>query len=427
MALDIQTLIVVLGITHVLQFVVLIHQYVVNRPLRGVGWWLLWSAVEVVAFTCMLLRGVPAVRAGAILAQNSLLILGVMFFYIGIVRFYGRKENRRLLLVLYAAYLTGLGYFLFVQDEFNTRGVIISAMLATLALLSAQALLVNKTRPTAASANLLAGVCLVHGAYFLTRMVVQLAAPPPPDFFAQTWFNGLALMDAIIVGLLWTFGTILMINQRLNAEMKEAKEEMELVFNTSPDAAVISRLSDGLIVYVNDGFVALTGLTREECVGKTTLAVHAWKNPADREAVVRELQEKGSCKSHEAVFQRKDGGEFFGLVSAAVFNLQDVPHVISVTRDITARKQTEAERDRLIQELRQALANVKSLSGLLPICASCKKIRDDQGYWNQVESYVQAHSEATFTHGICPDCMKRLYPEFSGHDAEGEATSYEHT
>jgi hypothetical protein len=60
--------------------------------------------------------------------------------------------------------------------------------------------------------------------------------------------------------------------------------------------------------------------------------------------------------------------------------------------------------------LHDALANVKSLSGLLPICASCKKIRDDKGYWSQVESYIQKHSDATFTHGICPDCIKKLYP-----------------
>jgi CheY-like chemotaxis protein len=78
--------------------------------------------------------------------------------------------------------------------------------------------------------------------------------------------------------------------------------------------------------------------------------------------------------------------------------------------DVTGRKRMEAERDRLIVELQQALTNVKSLSGLLPICASCKKIRDDQGYWSQVERYVQDHSQATFTHGMCPDCAKIYFP-----------------
>jgi hypothetical protein len=71
-----------------------------------------------------------------------------------------------------------------------------------------------------------------------------------------------------------------------------------------------------------------------------------------------------------------------------------------------------AERTRLIQELQEALGEIKQLSGLLPICASCKKIRDDKGYWNQIESYISKHSEAKFTHGICPECAKKLYPEF---------------
>jgi CheY-like chemotaxis protein len=77
----------------------------------------------------------------------------------------------------------------------------------------------------------------------------------------------------------------------------------------------------------------------------------------------------------------------------------------------TARKQTVVERDHLIQALQKALANVKALSGLLPICAGCKKIRDDKGYWSQVECYIQEHSEAKFTHGLCPDCIKKWYPE----------------
>ena len=65
-----------------------------------------------------------------------------------------------------------------------------------------------------------------------------------------------------------------------------------------------------------------------------------------------------------------------------------------------------------ITELKQTIAKVQTLGGLLPICANCKKIRDDKGYWNRLEAYIQKHSEAEFTHGICPDCVAELYPEF---------------
>jgi len=73
------------------------------------------------------------------------------------------------------------------------------------------------------------------------------------------------------------------------------------------------------------------------------------------------------------------------------------------------RKKAEDEREKLIMELQEALANIKTLRGLIPICANCKKIRDDKGFWNQVEVYVSEHSEADFTHSICPECVKKLY------------------
>ena len=82
-----------------------------------------------------------------------------------------------------------------------------------------------------------------------------------------------------------------------------------------------------------------------------------------------------------------------------------------VTRDVTERKRMEAERERLIAELTQALAAVKTLGGMLPICGQCKKIRDDQGYWSTLESYLSQHTDATFTHGLCPDCTRTFRAE----------------
>lgn len=85
--------------------------------------------------------------------------------------------------------------------------------------------------------------------------------------------------------------------------------------------------------------------------------------------------------------------------------------LIASIRALLRIREGEAEREKLIRELQESLAKVKTLSGLLPICASCKKIRDDKGYWNQIEVYIRDHSEAEFTHGICPECFKKLYPD----------------
>lgn len=84
----------------------------------------------------------------------------------------------------------------------------------------------------------------------------------------------------------------------------------------------------------------------------------------------------------------------------------------SLHREIKERAAAEKEKEKLIKELQTALSEVKTLSGLLPICASCKKIRDDKGYWMQIESYISEHSKAEFSHGICPECAEKLYPDF---------------
>ncbi len=85
----------------------------------------------------------------------------------------------------------------------------------------------------------------------------------------------------------------------------------------------------------------------------------------------------------------------------------------SIIHDVSVRRKMEREREELIADLQNALDEIKTLRGILPICSNCKKIRDDKGYWNQIESYIDQHSEASFTHGICPDCVKELYPDYA--------------
>ena len=107
---------------------------------------------------------------------------------------------------------------------------------------------------------------------------------------------------------------------------------------------------------------------------------------------------------------RKDGQ--FIPVSVTVSPIKDdtgrTVGASAIARDITERRREESERNELIQELTEALKQVKTLSGLLPICATCKRIRDDRGYWQQVETYISSYTNAIFTHGICPECLKNF-------------------
>jgi PAS domain-containing protein len=137
-------------------------------------------------------------------------------------------------------------------------------------------------------------------------------------------------------------------------------------------------------------------------------------HPDDRENVEKKVQEaalKGNELNAEWRVVDRDGSIRW-LMSRGRPLLDangKAIRFIGIVLDITERKQFEAEREKLIKELQYALDNVKTLQGLIPICASCKKIRDDKGFWNQVEGYISQHTDAKFTHGICPDCAKKLY------------------
>ena len=114
-------------------------------------------------------------------------------------------------------------------------------------------------------------------------------------------------------------------------------------------------------------------------------------------------------KNEAVLALRKAHDELETRVQTRTLELTKVNDALS--QEIATRRAAEEEKERLITELTDALAQVKTLSGLLPICSSCRQIRDPEGKWSRVEEYIQARTDAEFTHGICPKCAKRLYPD----------------
>jgi len=162
--------------------------------------------------------------------------------------------------------------------------------------------------------------------------------------------------------------------------------------------------------------VAVTGYTVYEFAGDPNLWY--WMVvEEDRPAVLMQAEQILSGRDPGPIehrILRKDGAIRW-VSNTPVLQFDKKGMLVSydgLIRDITVRKQAEAEREKLIAELQDALTRVKILSGLLPICSNCKKVRDDSGYWTQIELYIQEHSGAEFSHGICPDCAKVLYPGY---------------
>ncbi len=202
--------------------------------------------------------------------------------------------------------------------------------------------------------------------------------------------------------------------RRVRKQAEAAMAHLASIVESCEDA-IVGETLDGVVTSWNTGAQRLYGYAPQEMIGRpVSILVPAFRS-YDLPEIYDQLKRGQPLEPFETVRLRKDGKAID--VSLTVSPIRDrdgrVMGASTVARDITRRKAEEQERLRLIQELTDALAQVKTLSGLLPICASCKKIRNDNGYWEAVETYVSEHSDADFTHGICPECVQRLYPEYS--------------
>ncbi|MDR3459385.1 MAG: PAS domain-containing protein [Verrucomicrobiae bacterium] len=212
-------------------------------------------------------------------------------------------------------------------------------------------------------------------------------------------------------------GSLTDITQRKQNDLalRESEEKLRRILQAAHDAIILVD-EEGKIRLWNQAASRIYGYSNEEAMGKDILELLAPARDLEKvRATFRESlvsgQGSGINQTTEWTMRRKDGQEIMVELSLTAVMFGDQRFFLGVDRDITERKKSEMERELLIKSLEEALANVKTLSGLVPICAACKRIRDDKGYWNQVEAYISSHSEARFSHGICPECIHKLYPE----------------
>lgn len=169
---------------------------------------------------------------------------------------------------------------------------------------------------------------------------------------------------------------------------------------------------DGKIRFVNVAFCKMFEYSPAQVMGKQAMDLFAGKeirNFADLMTII----DISKDDTVDLTVKNREDREF--IVEVAASNVTTgsgaVVGRMASFIDITRRKEIEAEKDSLILKLHDALRRIRTLRGIIPICAACKKIRDDQGIWNQIESYIRDHSDADFSHGICPECSKKLYPD----------------
>ena len=288
------------------------------------------------------------------------------------------------------------------------------------------------------SISLSALVLVVGG--MLALVAASFAVNLAPSYFA----GGVA---AILAGAFLLLITLFLF--WVVRELEENEERLRVIVESAHDG-IITADEQGYIERVNTSTVSMFGYRPGNIIGEhvSVLLSSAYGERVEDEGLEAYLEREGlNAKGVPCEVRglRRDGQTFYMDISITRARLDDEYVYTIMVRDVTervaaqrvlreARDELErrveertaalkesnekleseaAQRLALIDELQQALSEIKTLSGLLPICSSCKKIRDDSGYWNQIEVYIRDNSDAEFSHGICPQCMKELYPDIT--------------
>ena len=226
---------------------------------------------------------------------------------------------------------------------------------------------------------------------------------------------------------------------RVESKLNQTLLLQKAILNSS-DYGIVTTDPKGIVQTYNSAAERLLGYPANEIIGHATpmlwrdtneIAERAHQLSLKLGLPVRPTFESVAMKVQfdqidegEWTFIRKNGSRFTSMlvVTALSDEIGNFTGFLGIFRDVSQRRQSEIEREKLVFELQEALAQVKTLSGLIPICAWCKNIRNDKGYWQNVEQYVGSHSKATFSHGICPDCTAKFHGDIAKANSHPETS-----
>jgi len=195
--------------------------------------------------------------------------------------------------------------------------------------------------------------------------------------------------------------------------MNQSLEFYKKIF-TSASVGMVVCDESGQCIEANEAMGRIIGGTREDVLSQNYHHMKSWEETDILETILYAI--KINKIQHREVTLTSSLGRQVSLDFHIIPLVEkEQNYLLVVVYDITKRKQAEVVNEALIEKLQKAIDEIKTLKGIIPICASCKQIRDDEGFWNQLEQFIMEHSDAVFSHGICPSCAKKLYPGLSSY------------
>ena len=322
------------------QVIALFVQYRMNIKNIGVGYWLVGSALMLTGAVFMSFVKIEGLLFLAMIS-NPLIILGHVFLYIGVQQFLDNKIEKYKPFIFFLIFNFFYYYFMFINNSASARTIVISVTLSFVSFMISYLIFFKNNKNISASTMFTVGIFSIYVVFYIFRTIYVFIAEPAATYIDETEVLIVSFIFEIIMTNLWTFGFIIMLNQRMNTDIKKEKEKLEIIFNTNIDAQLISRFEDGLIININEGFSFLLGYEKSEIIGSFIKDINFWKNPDDRELFLAELRNNGICKNKEFMFLRKDNSQFIGTISSRIIFIESVEHIISVVHDITEIKEAQ--------------------------------------------------------------------------------------
>jgi PAS domain S-box-containing protein len=325
----------------------------VQKSYKAYQFWV-WSHFTLALVYIFLgLRGIiPPIYS--IIINNAFLILTCNFRLTACLQFFNHKVPLKSLFLLDVVFLGIIFYFSLWEDQIMVRTFFVTLLIFFTYASLGWILLKNRNKE---NSTVILFSIVVFGLYLILnvfRLSFVIWNPELVMFNRSTLFNSVYFTSLLILEIIWVTLFFALTGIRNRQEIREAKEHFEQIFKTSPEAILITRVSDGKILHLNEGFINITGYSSEEALGKSPLELSIWKNPEARIRMLDELKEKGSCNNAEFELRKKDTSFFTGIISSRIISVSGEEQLISITRDISERKEAELiikEKNRELHEL----------------------------------------------------------------------------
>ena len=305
-----------------------------RKHFRGLSFLFADMCLQTLGSLFLLLRGVMPDIASIVLT-NLFSISGLICLWIGLELLFDRYQPRIYNYFVFAIYMAMIVYFSAVHDSLYVRNIMLSGSIVFFTAQSGVFLFWGLKKELRRIARFTASILLAYSVFSIGRIIALVLLPQTSnEFFASGIVNSIAMIIYSTLNILITAGLILMVSQRVLMEVQTEKDKYNKAFNSSPYALLLTKVTDGKIFEVNEGFVRMTGYQPEEVLGKTTVEVGFWVDPEDRKEFVRDLM-SGDVHEKETRFRVKNDAFITCLISASIIATLGEECILTSVNDIS--------------------------------------------------------------------------------------------